>query len=85
MDKICDLFMISDKDLAGFYKCFQKLDTEQVGLIPIETLFEEVEYERNLYTDALFELLEIDYSEGELNFAEFFDACKSVTRLSRYF
>ena len=73
MEKLVDLFMLSDKDLAKFYKCFDKLDTERVGLIPIETLFEFVEYKRNLYTDALLELLDIDYSDGEINFSEFLD------------
>ena len=73
MEKLQELFMLTDTDLAKFYKSFDKLDTERCGLIPIEQLFETVEYKRNLYTDALLELLDIDYSDGEINFSEFLD------------
>jgi Ca2+-binding EF-hand superfamily protein len=73
MQKIVDLFMLTDSELARLYKCFDKLDVDRTGLIPVETLFEYVQYERNLFTDALLELLDIDYSDGEINFSEFLD------------
>jgi Ca2+-binding EF-hand superfamily protein len=63
-------FLFSPKDISDFWKMFQKLDKAKTGLVPLITIFHKIEMERNLITDCLLELLEIDH-DGEINFSDF--------------
>lgn len=58
-------FKLTPKDLAGFWKVFQKLDRTKSGLISLQDYFKSIECERNMITDCLLELLEIEHGTFE--------------------
>eukprot|EP01039_Chlorochromonas_danica_P010615 gene10615-11763_t len=68
--KVVKNFFFTPKDISDFWKIFQRLDKEQSGLVPLSNIFKSFEMERNLFTDCLLELLEIEH-EGEINFSDF--------------
>lgn len=68
--KVIRNFHLTPKDISDFWKLFQKLDKEKTGLVSLTIIFKEFEMERNLFTDCLMELLEIEH-DGEINFSDF--------------
>lgn len=46
-------------------------------------MFKSIDVNRNTYTDAFLELLDIDYGEGELNFSEFLDVVVTYCMFER--
>lgn len=70
MQKCIKTFKLTPKDMAGFWKKFQQLDKSKTGLISLATYFKTIECERNMITDCLLELLEIEH-DGEINFSDF--------------
>lgn len=42
---------------------YLRLDNEKTGLVPLSAIFESFKYKRNLYTDCLLELLEIEHGK----------------------
>lgn len=68
--KVIKNFHLSPKDVSAFWKIFQKLDREKSGLVSLNYLFKSIETNRNLLTDVLLELLDIEH-EGEINFSDF--------------
>jgi Ca2+-binding EF-hand superfamily protein len=70
MQKVIGNFNFTQKEVAKFYRIFQKLDKKRTGLVKIETIFKKIEWQRNLMTDCLLDLLDIEH-EGELNFSDF--------------
>jgi Ca2+-binding EF-hand superfamily protein len=68
--KCMKLFRLTEEEISDFWKIFQKLDNEKTGLVPLTAIFESFKYKRNLYTDCLLELLEIEH-DGEINFSDF--------------
>jgi Ca2+-binding EF-hand superfamily protein len=83
MEKLVDLFALTDIDLAIFYKCFSKLDLDKSGFVSISGIFECCEFQRNMFTDSFLELLDIDYIEGEINFTEFLDVIMTYCMFER--
>eukprot|EP00981_Chlorochromonas_danica_P013960 scaffold7160_cov156-Ochromonas_danica.AAC.12 len=59
--KVVKNFFFTPKDISDFWKIFQRLDKEQSGLVPLSNIFKSFEMERNLFTDCLLELLEIEH------------------------
>lgn len=49
------------------------LDAQKSGLVQISAIFDRIGFHRSMYTDSLLELIDIDYTDGELNFPEFLD------------
>ena len=49
------------------------IDTPKSGLVQISSVFDRIGFHRSMYTDSLLELIDIDYTDGELNFSEFLD------------
>ena len=49
------------------------IDTQKSGLVQISSVFDRIGFHRSMYTDSLLELIDIDYTDGELNFSEFLD------------
>jgi len=70
INKVVKTFMITDQDLSHFWKIFQKLDKAKTGLVSLNYIFTKIEAERNLISDCLLEMLEIEH-EGEINFSDF--------------
>ena len=68
--KVIRNFKLTPKDISDFWKLFQKLDKEKTGLVPLNVIFKAFEMERNLFTDCLLELLEIEH-DGEINFSDY--------------
>ena len=54
-------FKLTPKEMSGFWKTFQKLDKAKSGLISLQAYFKSIECERNMITDCLLELLEIEH------------------------
>jgi Ca2+-binding EF-hand superfamily protein len=67
MQRAIKVYFYSPKEVAKFYKCFQKVDKDKQGIIKLEDLFHHIDMKRNVYTDTIFELLEIEYS-GDIYF-----------------
>jgi len=63
-------FKLTPKDISDFWQRFQKLDKKKTGLVSLNHIFKSIEMERNLLTDCLLELLEIEH-DGEINFSDF--------------
>eukprot|EP00598_Pedospumella_elongata_P007760 CAMPEP_0184985514 /NCGR_PEP_ID=MMETSP1098-20130426/14154_1 /TAXON_ID=89044 /ORGANISM="Spumella elongata, Strain CCAP 955/1" /LENGTH=409 /DNA_ID=CAMNT_0027509603 /DNA_START=91 /DNA_END=1320 /DNA_ORIENTATION=+ len=70
INKVIKNFRFTPKDISDFWKIFQKLDKQKTGLVPLAAIFKKIEQERNLITDCLLELLEIEH-DGEINFSDF--------------
>lgn len=83
MEKLVDLFALTDVDLALFYRLFAKLDIEKSGFVSISSIFECCEFQRNMFTDSFLELLDIDYIDGEINFTEFLDVIMTYCMFER--
>lgn len=47
-------------DIILFMKIFQKFDKDKVGLISLDEFFKELDMKRNVYTDSLCEVFDID-------------------------
>ena len=58
-------------------------DLDQSGLLPISSLFESIDFMRNMYTDCFLDLLDIDYTDGEINFSEFLDIVMTYCMFER--
>lgn len=63
-------FMLTPKEIAKFYKIFNKMDEKKTGFVRLDVIFKKAHYKRNLMTDCILELLDIEH-DGELNFSEF--------------
>jgi len=70
VNKVVKNFMFTPTDISDFWKIFSKMDKAKTGLVPLVDIFKRVEMERNLITDCLLELLEIEH-DGEINFSDF--------------
>eukprot|EP01031_Cornospumella_fuschlensis_P031398 gene31398-37952_t len=68
--KVIKNFHFNPKDISDFWKLFQKLDKDKTGLVALNVIFKSFEMERNLLTDCLLELLDIEH-DGEINFSDF--------------
>lgn len=71
MRSAVEYFMLSQSDVNKFFKLFDKLDKAKTGLISLEIFWTAMEYKRNIFTDTIFDVLDIDISDGEFNFCEF--------------
>jgi Ca2+-binding EF-hand superfamily protein len=63
-------FHLTPKDISDYWKIFQKLDKEKTGLVPLQVIFKSFKCERNLITDCLLELVDVEH-DGEINFSDF--------------
>ena len=54
-------FHLTPKDISDFWKIFQKLDKEKTGLVSLLAIFKSFKYERNLITDCLLELVDVEH------------------------
>mmetsp|Transcript_23027 Transcript_23027/g.51627 ORF Transcript_23027/g.51627 Transcript_23027/m.51627 type:complete len:143 (+) Transcript_23027:229-657(+) len=70
VNKVVKNFMFTPTDISDFWKIFSKMDKAKTGLVPLVDIFKRVEMERNLITDCLLELLEIEH-DGEINLSDF--------------
>jgi hypothetical protein len=72
MQRAIKVYFYNVKEIGLFWKCFGTVDKDKSGIIRLEDLFHYCDMKRNVYTDTIFELLEIDISDGEINFSDFF-------------
>jgi Ca2+-binding EF-hand superfamily protein len=63
-------FHMSKNDVNKFWKLFQSLDKAKTGLINLEQMWKSIEMQRNIVTDGILEILEIQH-DGEINFGDF--------------
>jgi Ca2+-binding EF-hand superfamily protein len=70
MAKAIKTFHMTPHEIAKIFAIFQKLDKVQAGIVPLEDIFAAITMKRNLLTDCLLDLLEIEH-DGEINFGEF--------------
>jgi Ca2+-binding EF-hand superfamily protein len=70
-ERAIKLYEFNPREIAKFWKLFQTLDKMKIGFIKLEDIYAECEYQRNVYTDALCSLLEIEVEDGEINFNDF--------------
>jgi len=64
VNKVVKNFMFTPTDISDFWKIFSKMDKVKTGLVPLVDIFKRVEMERNLITDCLLELLEIEHGQS---------------------
>lgn len=67
------LARLTVKELSRFWKYFKKLDKDKSNLVYMSEICKRIEAPRNLFFDALTELLEIDGESGRLTFGEFLE------------
>lgn len=78
-------------ELSRFWRYFKRLDTDKTGFVHLDKLCKFMEYERNLVSDSVLDLLDIDYEhgmnknmKGKISFAEFLDAVVTYCLFSRF-
>ena len=62
LQRAMKVFFFTTDEIAIFWKSFQKIDRDKTGIIKLDDLFQYCEMKRNVYTDSLLELLEIDFA-----------------------
>jgi len=70
LNEVCKSFCLDEKKLLKLRKLFKRLDKDESNTIDRKELFEWLETPANLFTEKLFELIEIEKS-GHLDFVEF--------------
>lgn len=68
--KVMEFAKIDGRDLAIFYREFLKMDKYNIGKVTIPQFYRSIDEKRSRLGDAIFEILQIDYSEG-ISFGEF--------------
>ncbi len=76
-------FHISKSEVNSFWKLFCKLDKAKTGVVSLEVIFKSIEMQRNLITDGILEILDIQH-EGEINFGEFLSMVVTFCMFEKY-
>ena len=66
LQRAIKVFFFTPEEIATFWKSFQKIDRDKSGIIKLDDLFHYCEMKRNVYTDTLLELIEIDFGGNTL-------------------
>ncbi len=70
LEKLTKTFKLTQTDVSNFFKLFQKLDSEKLGLLNVEEFLSVCEEPKTELFEYLLEILEIQ-SDGTLNFTDF--------------
>ena len=57
IQKCISSYNMTPKEISKFYKMFQRMDKNKTGYVKIDLIMKKAEWQRNLMTDCILELL----------------------------